>query len=388
MPLPELESVRVEELLRGAPPDTGREAAVEGLVRELRAAAIGPSPALRERVRALGERAAAPPRRRPPVRVLALAAVTILVVSFGGYALSRPTGGDDAGPVGAGGAGDAGGVGLDDTKALDGVEASGKPAAQPAWRTAEAETGDAFGAPVSAPSDRVRDIDMSLELRVRDADAVARAANDAMRAADALGGHVVASTVDARGREGSARLTLRVPVRRLADAVVRLSALGAITAQNVQIQDLQAGVDRRENRIEALERAIRRDELRLASGTLTAKERLEVELRVESLRAQLRAVGRAQAELLRRGATAEIQLALHTRKAAVAERDEGGVAGAARSGWNVLSTVAGGALFALIVTSPLLLLGALAWALVGSRRRRLERRLLDEPRPAAARPPV
>jgi hypothetical protein len=54
----------------------------------------------------------------------------------------------------------------------------------------------------------------------------------------------------------------------------------------------------------------------------------------------------------------------------------------------VLSAVAGGAVFALVVASPLLLVGALVWALLRARGRRLERRLLDEPRPAGARPPA
>lgn len=393
MSVPELAPGRVEELLRGAPPETAREALVERLVRELRDGAAVPSPPLRERVRTIGERRA-PRRLRPPARALALAAAALVAVSFGGYALTRPSGGDDAGYESARGdvAGaqrQAGGVDAAEppyeTEASREVLRGERSAAEPAVPT-YAETPETLTTgSVPPPSSRARDVDMSLELRVRDADAVAGAANEAMRAVDGLGGHVVASTVDARGREGSARLTLRVPIGRLEDAVLRLSALGTITAQNVRIEDLQAGVDRRGNRVEALERAIRRDELRLRSGTLPAEERLEMELRLESLRSQLRSVRRARAELLRRATSAEIHVALHTGDAAVAERGERGLAATARDAWEVLEGLAGAALFVAIVASPVLLIGALAWALLRARGRRAERRLLDEPRPAGPR---
>ena len=89
---------------------------------------------------------------------------------------------------------------------------------------------------------------------------------------------------------------------------------------------------------------------------------------------------------MRRAASAEIHLALHTGDAAVADRPESGLAATARDAWNVLEGLAGAALFVVIVASPVLLLGALAWALLRVRGRRAERRLLDEPRPAGPRP--
>ena len=201
-----------------------------------------------------------------------------------------------------------------------------------------------------------------------------------MRIARDLGGFVAASQVETAGAEGDARLALRVPVRRLEDALVRLSSLGTITGQDVAIQDLQGAVDRRARGIELLEGRIRADELRLASGTLTAEERLAVELRLDRERARLGELRRARAALLRRASVAEIDLALHTR-AAAATPDEGGAAGAARDAFDLLGGVGIGLVYAAILGGPLLLVLLLAWLAARRRSRRLEHRLLDQPRP-------
>ena len=238
-------------------------------------------------------------------------------------------------------------------------------------------------APVSGAG-RAVDVDMLLELRVAGADELSAATNEAMRTAKKLGGYVRSSNVDTQGNEGRTALELSIPVGRLEDAVVQLSALGTITKQQVATQDLQGGVDRRSKRIATLGRAIAADKLRLASGTLTAYEELQVELRLMRERAELTRVRRERSAILREASMAEVTLALHTREAAAGAKDddEGKLVGALRDGVDYL--VAGGAvaIVILIVASPLIVLGIVALLLLRTRRRRIDDRLLAEPRPA------
>jgi hypothetical protein len=189
--------------------------------------------------------------------------------------------------------------------------------------------------------------------------------------------------VDTQGNEGRTALELSIPVGKLEDAVLQLSALGTITTQQVATRDLQGGVDRRSKRIATLGRAIEADNLRLESGALSAYEELQVELRLARERAELSRVRRERAAILRQAAMAEVTLTLHTREAAAGAKDddEGQLAGAVRNGVDFL--VAGGAvaIVILIAASPFILLAVIAWLLLRTRRRRFEERLLAEPRP-------
>jgi hypothetical protein len=189
--------------------------------------------------------------------------------------------------------------------------------------------------------------------------------------------------VDTGGSEGSARIELRIPTGRVEDAILRLSALGEITEQEVATRDLQGGIDRRADRIESLRDAIAADELRLASGTLGPYERLEVELRLVRERAALRRLVRERTALLREAAYAELTLRLHTREGAAPATDEGGVAGAAGDAVSALGRGGEIAVFAGILASPFVLAALLVWLALRARRRRVDDRLLERPGPAA-----
>ena len=69
-------------------------------------------------------------------------------------------------------------------------------------------------------------------------------------------------------------MTLRVPVARVQTAVVRLSGLGTLLAQNVRVNDLQTQVDTLERRIVRLNREIGAVDAQLAAPDLSAAERL------------------------------------------------------------------------------------------------------------------
>ena len=395
MPSPDLIAPdRLEELLGGALPEAEREARLQGLVRELRAdAPTAPAP-LRAQVRALGEqptrRRRALPRRRT---ALALAFVLLAVASVGaGVALRGGGTADDQANAGAAAptatmpevralpeeeSEEGAGADLDSDRRFNGVALDGTTRAQKAT--------SAFGeAPSVAPAGRATDVDLWMELRLADADELSQATSEAMGITRELGGWVAGSAVDTEGEEGTAELALRVPVGRLEDAMVRLGELGTVTGQEIETVDLQAGIDRRVDRIEWLERTIRVLELRLGSGTLTPEEELRVRLRIERHENEIRDLRRATRADRREAATSELTLALHTREAAPKQDDdEGGAAGVARDALEFLAAAGAIALFVAIVASPLVLLLVLLWLAFRARSRRIESRLLERPDPAS-----
>jgi hypothetical protein len=364
-------AARLEELLAGAVPEGAREAQFQGVVRQLRVDAAPAPASLRARVREIGTESASRRARLVPRRsAVAFAILVVLFAAAAGAVALR--GAEEKAVVSA-----------------DSGLADGNPTRSPAMEVPRTVGGAQAAAPetyLRAPTstaDRATDVDLWVELRVADADGVSDAARDAVAITRDLGGWVSASDVDTAGREGSARLVLRVPVGRVEDAVTRLSALGTITGQRVETEDLQAGIDRRGVRIEQLEREIGVAELRLASGTLDAGQRLRVEIRLERLRAAADDLRRANLRDQREAAISELTLVLHTREAPVATGHEGGVAGTARDAVGFLGRAGGVALFLAIVLSPLLPLALLLWLALRARGRRVERRLLEPPDPTA-----
>jgi hypothetical protein len=389
---PEIEPARLERLLAGFAPETAQEAILQGLVRELRGGMPEASLALRERVRAL---TMPEPRRRPAVtrrRIAVVALVAAALAAVGAFAVfGRDSGSEVAATTPRAGSNELVAPGTADAWTQHESATTGEAVApsalqkdsvdaQSAQHLFRAASGSVAGL---SETGRAVDVDMLLELRVADADELSAATNEAMRTAKELGGYVRSSNVDTQGNEGRTALELSIPVGKLEDAVLQLSALGTITKQQVATRDLQGGVDRRSKRIATLGRAIEADNLRLESGALSAYEELQVELRLARERAELSRVRRERAAILRQAAMAEVTLTLHTREAAAGAKDddEGQLAGAVRNGVDYL--VAGGAvaIVILIAASPFILLAVLAWLLLRARRRRFEERLLAEPRP-------
>lgn len=235
-----------------------------------------------------------------------------------------------------------------------------------------------------APTGRARDIELWMEVRLRDGDALSDAAGEAMAIARELGGWVAASEIGTDGNEGEAALELRVPVGRVEDAVVRLGELGTVTGQRVETVDLQGGIDARERAIERHERAIRLLELQLESDTLTPVEELRLELRIERRRSQITDLRREILRDRREASVSELTLALHTQEAPAAREDEDGAAAAVRDALELLGRIGVVALAVAIVAGPLLLVAFLLSLALRARTRRSEARLLDRP---AAPPP-
>jgi hypothetical protein len=233
-------------------------------------------------------------------------------------------------------------------------------------------------------SGRATDVKLWMEVRLADAEELSDAANDSMAITRELGGWVAATEIDTQGNEGRAELALRVPVTRVEDAIVRLGELGTVTGQQVETVDLQAAIDRREIRIERLERAIRALELRLETEALTPAQEIDLRLTLEYRRNQLSDLRRETRSDRREAATSELTLVLHTKEAPAATKDdEGGAAGAADDALRFLRDAGAIALFLLIVLSPVVLLGVLLWIALRSRTRRIETRILERQTPSA-----
>jgi len=163
-----------------------------------------------------------------------------------------------------------------------------------------------------APSpDRAQRVSATLTVEVRDPDAVSRAAQDALELTRSLGGHVVSASV-ATGEEGSASLTVRVPVDKVQRAIVQLSGLGRIVSQQVTIDDLQQDLDALARRQSSLRAQIARIGARLDTETLDAETRAVLEARRTRLQAELRQVRRGISSTSAEARMATIQVSVVT----------------------------------------------------------------------------
>ena len=348
---------RIEGLLRGMPPETEREAHLEGMIRELRTVSPRASREVRERVRTLRE-----PERRRSLGWRPVLVVVPVALAFAGAALLGR--GDDTPDQGVA-------FSRESAAALE---------AQPA---PQAKDADAFAGPLApavADATRAQEWDVSLELAVRDNRSLSDASAEAIRTTRALGGFVVSSNVSTQGSGGRADLVLRIPQRRVQDAIAQFSDLGTITGQQVTVQDRQADLDRLAKRIDTLRVQLAEVRAQLAQGGLSEVERLRLELRRQRLQGELNQQRRQRSGIASEVALAEFSLTLQTKRAA-AVAGEGRIDGAVRDAVEVLSVAAAVGLFLLIVLAPLAVIATLLFLARRSLRRREEERLLDQPRP-------
>jgi hypothetical protein len=273
------------------------------------------SPALRERVRAIG--AAEPAPRRLPRRRLALASgLAVVLVAVAGLAVGLSQRGPTAvhhGPGVAFGA-----------ATVSGLHRQLGPAVLPI-----------------APG-RLQDYRAHMELQVPNATALSDRTKRATRIARGLGGVVTKVDLSSRGQTGTAVIVMRIPIGRVQGAIVELGALGRIVDQHVVITDA-------ERRIETLRKQVQGS---TGEARQTAQAQLERELR--KARLSTVAVGL-------RTAPAPAPASPH-RESAVAR---------------ILEAEGRIALYTVLVAGPILLLGAALWLGVRALRRRSERRLLE-----------
>jgi hypothetical protein len=161
---------------------------------------------------------------------------------------------------------------------------------------------------------------------------------------------------------------LKVPRANVHTAIERLSALGTITSENVDIQDVQAGLNATDRTLARLQKRLR--ELRAAEQTPAVAQQ------IASLTARVERLQRARATTLRQAHYATIQLLVQTKEpAAAAKHGKGPLHGLGVA----FRWIGIGAVYAVALGAPLVLLALLGWLAVRTMRRRREDALLSSP---------
>ena len=335
------------------------------LTRELRAARPVAGDALRERVRAI---AATQPKRRPspfarftPRRLVLVAvpAAAVIVAAVAGVA---------------------GLVGSEQPQRLADTPLATESAtvAQDAARSALApapKAGATEAAPAPTPG-RAQRYAAQLTIAVKDNDALSQATQDALTTVRQLGGFVL-DVQYATSETGSASMTLRVPTARVQDALVRLSGLGTILAQQVQIDDLQGQVDGLETREAALSEQIARLSARIAAPALDAETKATLVARRDAARSELARVRTEHSQVTGEAGLATIQLALQTEERSAVAPAPSRIDRALERAGEILAVEATAVLYALVILGPVALLVLLAWLARRGLRRRDDERLLS-----------
>jgi hypothetical protein len=171
-------------------------------------------------------------------------------------------------------------------------------------------------------------------------------------------------------------MRLRIPVTRVQEALVRLSGLGTIVAQDVSVRDVEAEFRSRDRRIASLRGQIA--ELRRALENAQAADRPMLQYRLDQARRLLAQRLREERAATQRAKFSVLNFELTTAKGAVAAPAKPGqIERAVRDALAVLDDVVAALLYALIVASPFILLAAVAFAGRQAARRRHEARLLS-----------
>jgi hypothetical protein len=231
---------------------------------------------------------------------------------------------------------------------------------------------------VTIPRNRLVHATASLQVGVKSSN-LSDKTNEASQIAGSFGGYAKSVRYQASRRgQGEAILALRVPVQNAQKAIAKLGGLGTLLSQQVSTQDLQAKLTQQNNGIGSLRRAIDVYENALQSTTLTATERVAIQIKLNNARHALSRLRHARNGTLAAGANADISLLLTTRHHAIVPAHHGGSTRIGRllgSAAHFLALEGIIVLYALIVLAPILLLGALGWWVLRERRRREERLL-------------
>jgi hypothetical protein len=298
------------------------------------------------------------PRRRPRLAPILAFAAVLLIGTVLAVALNRT-----------------GGTGTADESAADApasqTGATELRQAAPEGAAEDAATAQAPGA-IPPSSTRLQLYRAQMTIRVDSTAELNAATRRAIRIARSLGGFVVSADLRTPEQgEGTSRLVLRVPTTKAQTAFERLAGIGTLVAQRVRLDDLQTGVNRRNERIDDLQAQIAQLERRAAQGD-------DVDEALAVLRAQLRQEQEAVEAATRRGRLATFVVTMTTADAVVAEDPDGEIEHAAREALGLLDDVVAAGMYVVILGGPLVLLAVLIWLFERRRRRRGDERLLEE----------
>ena len=213
------------------------------LVAELRAARVAAPPEVRERVRLIA--AGAPPeRRRVNWRLAVAVVVPVAAAVAAAVVLTRPSHHQQHLLTAQSGV----------ARGADTLKSAPK----------------AFGVPVSPK--RVQTVGATISLRVT---SVSDAVKRAVAVATSLSGYAASVHATTTGSHGAADLTLKIPRNHVQAAIARLSALGTITSESIDLTDKTAGLN-------ADARAIARLRAQLAATT-DPKQRAAIVTRIQAI---------------------------------------------------------------------------------------------------------
>lgn len=318
------------------------------LAAELRGARITAPPELRERVRLIAAADTTPTRRFTWRRALVVALPVAAAVAAT-VVLTRPSDQPTATPEV-----------LSPTVTLQSQAAGTTKATDSAHGGGAAKL-----APPSTPN-RVQVYGAYLALRLDSATAVSDGVKSALRIAASLGGYPTSVHAGSAAKDASADLVLKIPRTNVQAAISRLSALGTITSEQVDIQDKQAGLNATDRRIARLQTHVAELRAQPQSAANTA--------RIAALRSQVARLQRAATETRRNAHYATVELHLTSAKAVVpAKSGHGPLHGVVVA----LTWLGIGAVYALAIGAPLAVLALLVWLAARVVRRRREDALLS-----------
>lgn len=222
-----------------------------------------------------------------------------------------------------------------------------------------------------------RKVERSAQLTLTTApDDVQEVADGVVRVTQEVDGIVERSSTTTSDGQGSARFALRIPTRRLDDALERLSRLAHVGALSQSADDITAPFISTADRLSDA-RAERRALLRALAKATTPAQIASLRARIRANRSEIAAYKGELDSLRRRANFANIDVAV---EGTGSKKEEGGSwspGDAFRDAMRVLEVAAGVALVALAVLVPLALLAGLTALGARLARRRRREQALD-----------
>jgi len=310
---------------------------------ELRAAHVEAPPELRARIRLIAGGADTPRRPRVTWRRAVVVALPLAAALAAGIVVgTRPSHERSAQPLVNYGA------------------ATVHGAANPAVPQAKA------GIAIPSTTGRVQRYDETLALQLATPKDVSDGVKRALRITTSLGGFPSSVHAATHGTAASASLVLKIPRAHVQEAMTRLSQLGTIVSEHVEVHDLQAGLNATGRTIARLQRQLKA--LR-AQQPPPVRQIVQLEQRIVALQR-----ADAATRLSAHYATVSLRLSTPT-TAAPAHHGHGPLHGVGVA----LRWLGIGAVYALAIGGPILLLALLVWFATRLVRRRREQSLLSRP---------
>ena len=207
-----------------------------------------------------------------------------------------------------------------------------------------------------------------LSLRVKTANGVSDSVKRALQVATSLGGFSTSVHASTEGKSATADLTLRIPRAHIQEAINRLSALGTITGEQVDVQDLTAQLNAGDRTIERLQKQL---------ATLRAETQTDaVRATIAAVTAHIVRLQRQHASTVRAAHYATVQMHLETPPAAQPTKHGHGPLHGLGVAFHWIWI---GAVYAAALGAPLLLLFGLGWLAARTIRRRRVDALLSRP---------